>query len=209
MSERVRYTIQDGVADVRLCRPEKRNAIDLAMLDALIDAAEALAGEPTLRAVVLSGAGTSFCAGLDEATFAAMAGSDDPGGSVAAAPWPTVRRSSGVGGAAGGHGLVRPGGAGHRGHPWPRTRRRPPAGPRRRHPYRGARRPALRPGDPVGLDPRHDRHPGAARPGGTRCGQGADLHGPDGERGGGEARMGPATRVRPAPLDDALGWPAR
>jgi enoyl-CoA hydratase/carnithine racemase len=87
MAERVRYTIEDGVADVRLCRPEKRNAIDLAMFHALIDAGEALRGEPTLRAVVLSGEGKSFCAGLDVGIFAAMAGEKggDAGESVAGA----------------------------------------------------------------------------------------------------------------------------
>jgi enoyl-CoA hydratase/carnithine racemase len=70
MSERVRYTIEDGVADVRLCRPEKRNAMDLAMFDALIAAGEALRGAASVRAVVLSGEGPSFCAGLDVAALA-------------------------------------------------------------------------------------------------------------------------------------------
>jgi enoyl-CoA hydratase/carnithine racemase len=87
MAERVHYTIEDGVADVRLCRPEKRNAIDLAMFHALINTGEALRCEPTLRAVVLSGEGKSFCAGLDISIFAAMAGEKgtDAGESVAGA----------------------------------------------------------------------------------------------------------------------------
>jgi enoyl-CoA hydratase/carnithine racemase len=87
MAERVRYTIEGGVADVRLNRPEKRNAIDLAMFHALIDAGEALRGDSTLRAVVLSGEGKSFCAGLDVGVFASMGGEKGvgPGDFVAGA----------------------------------------------------------------------------------------------------------------------------
>ncbi len=79
MPARVSVTIEDGVADVRLSRPEKRNAIDLAMLDALIEAGEALRAERSLRAVVLSGEGRSFCAGLDLAAFGTEGGKDGAG----------------------------------------------------------------------------------------------------------------------------------
>ena len=48
----------DGVADVRLNRPEKLNALDPAMFDALVDAGERLAADPSVRAVVLSGRGS-------------------------------------------------------------------------------------------------------------------------------------------------------
>jgi enoyl-CoA hydratase/carnithine racemase len=74
MSDRVRFTITDGVADVRLNRPEKRNAIDLAMLDALISTGEALAADGSVLAVVLSGEGRSFCAGLDLGAFGSDGG---------------------------------------------------------------------------------------------------------------------------------------
>jgi enoyl-CoA hydratase/carnithine racemase len=94
MSDRIRCTITDGVADVRLNRPEKLNALDMAMFDALIDTGEALKADQCVRAVVLSGEGRGFCAGLDFASFQAMAGggSDEggqggasgPGGPVAA-----------------------------------------------------------------------------------------------------------------------------
>jgi len=80
MSDRVSCTVGDGVADVRLTRPEKRNAIDLAMFDALIDAGEALQGDPSVRAVVLSGEGRSFCAGLDRAVFESLGGEKGAGG---------------------------------------------------------------------------------------------------------------------------------
>jgi enoyl-CoA hydratase/carnithine racemase len=61
----------DGVADVRLNRPEKMNALDGAMFEALSDAGHQLAETPGLRAAVLSGEGRAFCAGLDFASFQA------------------------------------------------------------------------------------------------------------------------------------------
>ncbi|HEY6491699.1 MAG TPA: crotonase/enoyl-CoA hydratase family protein [Trebonia sp.] len=70
--ERVIVRLADGVADVRLNRPEKRNALDLAMFEALVVAGERLKTEPGLRAVVLSGEGPDFCAGLDFGAFEAM-----------------------------------------------------------------------------------------------------------------------------------------
>lgn len=72
-SGRVRITIADGVADVRLSRPEKRNALDAAMFGGLIATGEQLKSEPSVRAVVLSGEGPDFCAGLDFGLFQAMA----------------------------------------------------------------------------------------------------------------------------------------
>lgn len=74
MSDRVSLSITDGVADVRLDRPEKLNALDSAMFNALIDAADQLASDPTVRAVVLSGEGRGFCAGLDMTMFTSTAG---------------------------------------------------------------------------------------------------------------------------------------
>lgn len=66
MSEdRVTIAIEDGVADVRLNRPDKLNALDRPMFDGIVAAIERLAGEPGLRCVVLSGEGRAFCAGLD------------------------------------------------------------------------------------------------------------------------------------------------
>jgi len=72
MDDRVRVTISDGVADVRLVRADKMNALDGAMFEALVAASERLADEKGLRAVVLSGEGRAFCAGLDMDRFAAM-----------------------------------------------------------------------------------------------------------------------------------------
>ncbi|WP_285653926.1 crotonase/enoyl-CoA hydratase family protein [Actinomycetospora sp. NBRC 106375] len=70
--ERVRVEVTDGVADVRLSRPEKRNALDPAMFEGLVEAGEQLKKDPAVRAVVLSGEGHDFCAGLDFASFQAM-----------------------------------------------------------------------------------------------------------------------------------------
>ena len=71
-AERVTVTLDGGVADVRLNRPDKRNALDPAMFEALVTAGERLKTQPGLRAVVLSGAGPDFCAGLDFGSFQAM-----------------------------------------------------------------------------------------------------------------------------------------
>lgn len=74
MSERVRIQRDGGVAHVELIRPDKLNALDEAMIDALIAAGESLRDDPSLRCVVLSGEGRAFCAGLDVQSFMAMAG---------------------------------------------------------------------------------------------------------------------------------------
>ena len=73
MSERVNCTISNGVADVRMTRPDKMNALDAAMFTALCETGEQLKSAKGLRAVVLSGEGRSFCAGLDLGSFQAMA----------------------------------------------------------------------------------------------------------------------------------------
>ena len=73
MENRISVTISGGIADVKLDRPEKMNALDQAMFDALVDTGERLKSEAALRAVVLSGAGRAFCAGLDMGRFQAMA----------------------------------------------------------------------------------------------------------------------------------------
>lgn len=77
MSDRISVSIDNGVADVRLNRPDKRNALDLAMFDALVETSDSLAAEQSLRCVVLSGEGESFCAGLDFSSFQGMAGDNN------------------------------------------------------------------------------------------------------------------------------------
>jgi len=70
--ERVVVDIREHVAHVRLNRPDKRNGLDLAMFDALVAAGVRLAADRSVRAVVVSGEGPTFCAGLDFAAFMAM-----------------------------------------------------------------------------------------------------------------------------------------
>jgi enoyl-CoA hydratase/carnithine racemase len=72
MDDRVSVSMADGVADVRLVRADKMNALDAAMFEALIATCDQLRREKGLRAVVLSGEGRAFCAGLDTGRFAAM-----------------------------------------------------------------------------------------------------------------------------------------
>ena len=69
-NERVSIEISDsGVAQVRLTRPDKLNALDPARFDRLIEAGLALHDAKGLRAVVLSGEGRAFCAGIDLASL--------------------------------------------------------------------------------------------------------------------------------------------
>lgn len=74
MSDRVTVQITDGVADVQLTRPDKMNALDHEMFVGLIEAGERVGADPSVRAVVLHGAGRCFCAGLDMSSFQRMAG---------------------------------------------------------------------------------------------------------------------------------------
>jgi enoyl-CoA hydratase/carnithine racemase len=77
MEERLGIDVSDHVATVTLTRPEKHNALDVAMFDAITAAAAKVAVEPGVRAVVLHGEGPSFCSGLDVAgVMANQPGSD-------------------------------------------------------------------------------------------------------------------------------------
>ena len=76
MTDLVTIEVNEGVADVRLNRPEKYNALSPEMFKAIVAAGERLAEARDVRAVVLSGNGRGFCAGLD---MASMQGLGDPG----------------------------------------------------------------------------------------------------------------------------------
>jgi enoyl-CoA hydratase/carnithine racemase len=79
MSARLQITIKDHVAEVLLDRPEKHNALDMQMFDDLAAAGGRLAAERSVRAVVLTGAGENFCAGIDLSIFS------DPGEAISPA----------------------------------------------------------------------------------------------------------------------------
>lgn len=68
----VEFAIVEGVADVRLNRADKMNALNPDMFDALLATGDRLASAADLRAVVLSGNGKGFCAGLDMQSMAAL-----------------------------------------------------------------------------------------------------------------------------------------
>ena len=68
---RVSVEFRDNIAEVTLTRGDKMNALDPAMVKAILAAGQEVAASRA-RAVVLSGEGKSFCAGLDLASFAAM-----------------------------------------------------------------------------------------------------------------------------------------
>ena len=71
-SDLVTIDSNNGIADVRLNRDEKYNALSQDLFDAIIDAGQSLASADHVSAVVLSGNGRGFCAGLDMASFASM-----------------------------------------------------------------------------------------------------------------------------------------
>lgn len=74
--ERVRIDIADHVAVVTMTRPEKHNALDLAMFEGLAGAATRLRREPGVRAAVIHGDGPSFCSGLDIAAVLGTQGTN-------------------------------------------------------------------------------------------------------------------------------------
>lgn len=80
----VECTVADGVASVRLNRPDKLNALTLETLDGLVETGRRLSRDRGLRAVIVSGEGRSFCAGLDFGTVLR----DKPGIVRAFAPRP-------------------------------------------------------------------------------------------------------------------------
>ena len=70
-SSPVRLVISDGLAQLTLSRPDQLNTIDLSMATALAVAARQLAANAQVRAVLIDGAGRSFCGGGDLRSFAA------------------------------------------------------------------------------------------------------------------------------------------
>ncbi|PHQ99315.1 MAG: enoyl-CoA hydratase [Marinosulfonomonas sp.] len=66
---RVRIDVADGIASVTLTRADKRNALDLDMISAIVGAGDSLMQRRDVRAVVMAGDGPAFSAGLDTGTF--------------------------------------------------------------------------------------------------------------------------------------------
>lgn len=74
MTERVRLEVSGSIATVTLTRADKRNALDLDMINAIVSAGETMMDRRDVRAVVLSGDGPAFSAGLDTSTFQLLIG---------------------------------------------------------------------------------------------------------------------------------------
>ena len=76
--ERVTLTIDNHVGIVRFNRPDKLNALDTEQRDAILRVGQEIRDNPAIRAVVLTGEGRAFCAGIDvAAAFAAQGTIDD------------------------------------------------------------------------------------------------------------------------------------
>jgi enoyl-CoA hydratase/carnithine racemase len=85
MADEVVCGVEDGVATVTLNRPERRNAMNGALLAALLESLDALDDRRDVRVVVVRGAGPAFCAGMDLREMEAQAGAaGDPEAGVVA-----------------------------------------------------------------------------------------------------------------------------
>ena len=73
-SDRVETEVRQGIAFVRLARPDKHNGMDFAMLQAVIDACHSLDRDRAIRVAIIHGEGPSFCAGLDFKTVLSTPG---------------------------------------------------------------------------------------------------------------------------------------
>lgn len=88
VEQRVQVDVTDHLATVTLSRPEKHNALDLAMFDGIIAAVEELRATPGVRVVVLHGEGPSFCSGLDLVSLMSQPGALQDGDSALRGPVP-------------------------------------------------------------------------------------------------------------------------
>ena len=161
-NDRITITLEDGVAQVRLVRADKMNALDPDMFAALIDAGHVLHDLQGLRCVVLSGEGRSFCAGLDLTSMANTARHDRAplterthgNANHAPASRDAVAQAAGAGDRRGPRGLL-----------W----RRAASGERGGHPRGRSRCAAGGDGTEVGAGARHGRLCAVARHGARRC----------------------------------------
>jgi enoyl-CoA hydratase len=71
VSEAVLTEARDGVLEITLNRPQARNAVNAAVAEGVNAALDRLDGDEALRAGILTGAGSAFCAGMDLKAFVA------------------------------------------------------------------------------------------------------------------------------------------
>src|SRR5712691_3082794 len=84
MADEVLSSVADGIATVTLNRPDKRNAMNAAMLTGLRAAFDELEDRRDVRVVVVRGAGPAFCAGMDLREMESRGGARDPEADVVA-----------------------------------------------------------------------------------------------------------------------------
>ena len=77
INDRIKLTVEDGIASVVLSRPDKMNALDHKMFEALVQTCVQIRGDTSVRVVVISGQGKAFCAGLDMENFSTMLNPQD------------------------------------------------------------------------------------------------------------------------------------
>src|SRR5512145_774666 len=82
MADEILTQVADGIATVTMNRPEKRNAMNGAMLTGLRATFDDLEARRDVRVVVLRGAGPAFCAGMDLKEMESRGGARDPEGDV-------------------------------------------------------------------------------------------------------------------------------
>src|SRR5689334_2265382 len=70
MAEVIVETLPDGIGVVTLNRPEARNAVDQALASGVAAAIDDLEQEPSVAVLIITGAGGTFCAGMDLKAFA-------------------------------------------------------------------------------------------------------------------------------------------
>ena len=90
---------RDGIATLTLNRPEKMNALSYALRRAMADALDAIAADDNIGAVILTGAGRAFCAGLDLTEMADPESAGpllDPPAQMRALPQPVIGAVNGV-----------------------------------------------------------------------------------------------------------------
>jgi enoyl-CoA hydratase/carnithine racemase len=78
MADEVLWRVEDGIATITLNRPDRRNAMNAALLGGLRASVDALDDRPDVRVIVVRGAGAAFCAGMDLREMEQRGGASDP-----------------------------------------------------------------------------------------------------------------------------------
>ncbi len=96
INDRIELSVENHVAHVRFARPEKMNALDTEMFAAIPMAAEQIREDQSIRAVVISGDGGNFCAGLDKSNFSKVLEQKGLGLGQGNAPTKLANRTHGI-----------------------------------------------------------------------------------------------------------------